>query len=87
MAVVERVSHRVAVMYLGQIVEIGPRRAIFENPQHPYTKLLLSAVPDPERRFSDAASRIDPQRRIMSKYFRDLAWMCTSVQTLMIERL
>ncbi|ANL74933.1 glutathione ABC transporter ATP-binding protein (plasmid) [Rhizobium phaseoli] len=52
MAVVERVSHRVAVMYLGEIVEIGPRAAVFENPQHPYTKKLISAVPvpDPDRR-------------------------------------
>src|SRR5471030_1092236 len=38
MAVVERISHRVAVMFLGQIVEIGPRRAVFENPQHAYTR-------------------------------------------------
>jgi peptide/nickel transport system ATP-binding protein len=51
-AVVERVSHRIAVMYLGEIVEIGPRAAIFENPQHPYTKRLMAAVPvpEPERR-------------------------------------
>ncbi len=52
MAVVERVSHRVAVMYLGQIVEIGPRQAVFTNPAHAYTARLLAAVPvpDPARR-------------------------------------
>jgi peptide/nickel transport system ATP-binding protein len=48
MAVVERISHRVAVMYLGEIVEIGPREAIFGNPQHPYTKRLLAAIPIPD---------------------------------------
>jgi peptide/nickel transport system ATP-binding protein len=51
-AVVERISHRIAVMFLGEIVEIGPRAAIIENPHHPYTKRLLAAVPapDPARR-------------------------------------
>ncbi|PTX01430.1 glutathione ABC transporter ATP-binding protein GsiA [Achromobacter mucicolens] len=70
MAVVERVSHRVAVMYLGQIVEIGPRRAIFENPQHPYTKKLMAAVPiaDPQRRHRERSLLVDeipsPMRRV-----------------------
>ena len=56
MAVIERVCHRVAVMYLGQIVELGSRRDVFENPLHPYTKRLMSAVPIP-----------DPSRRTMSR--------------------
>ena len=55
MAVIERVCHRVAVMYLGHIVELGSRRDVFENPLHPYTKRLMSAVPIP-----------DPSRRTMS---------------------
>lgn len=55
MAVIERVCHRVAVMYLGRIVELGSRRDVFENPLHPYTKRLMSAVPIP-----------DPSRRTMS---------------------
>ncbi len=52
MAVVERVSHQVAVMYLGRIVEIGSRRQVFENPQHSYTRQLMSAVPvaDPRQK-------------------------------------
>jgi len=45
MAVVERVSHHVGVMYLGRIVEIGTRTQVFENPQHPYTQALMKAVP------------------------------------------
>ena len=52
MAVVERVSHHVGVMYMGRIVEIGSRSDVFENPQHAYTKALIKAVPiaDPRQR-------------------------------------
>ena len=61
MAVVERISHRVAVMYLGQIVEIGPRQAVFEQPQHPYTRKLMAAVPvaDPAHRRRERALLVD----------------------------
>ena len=54
MAVVERVSHYVGVMYLGRMVEIGDRQTIFSNPTHPYTRALMKAVPiaDPKKRFN-----------------------------------
>jgi glutathione transport system ATP-binding protein len=52
MAVVEKMSHRVAVLYTGQIMELGNRAQVFEQTAHPYTRRLLSAVPvaDPSRR-------------------------------------
>ena len=58
MAVVERIAHRVAVMYLGEIVEIGSRRKVFGNPQHSYTRKLLSSVPV-------ADPRLRPENRLL----------------------
>jgi len=62
MAVVERVSHDVGVMYLGRIVEYGPRASVFENPQHAYTKALMKAVPiaDPRKRKSEKDMNFKP---------------------------
>jgi oligopeptide transport system ATP-binding protein len=62
LAVVERIADRVAVMYLGQIVEMAPREEIFRNPLHPYTKALLQAIPipDPARARERQVLRGDP---------------------------
>jgi peptide/nickel transport system ATP-binding protein len=62
------VAEDIMVMYAGQIVEWGETESVLSDPQHPYTRLLLSAVPDPDRRFSetrfdDELSRIDVIRR------------------------
>ncbi|WP_338551072.1 ABC transporter ATP-binding protein [Roseovarius phycicola] len=73
MAVVEQMSHEIAVMYLGRIVERGPRDAVLRDPRHSYTKALLSAVPvpDPKRRITDDELNFKPNPSPIHKIGHD----------------
>jgi peptide/nickel transport system ATP-binding protein len=61
LATARYVAEDILVMYAGQIVEWGDVHRVLANPQHPYTRLLLSAVPNPEIRFDNPDARLDPR--------------------------